>query len=127
MLRKDGLTDTEIARGMGITTTQLRAKKTIALNEQKQYQIGQAQRLKDKGYSNVAIGTRMGLNESSVRSLLSPGQADKTNVLHATAAMLKDQVNKKSYIDIGSGVESHIGISATKLQYSCHHAFRRGL
>jgi hypothetical protein len=72
-LRKKGMSDTEIARGFGITTTQLRAAKSIALNQQKQEKINQAQKLKDKGYSNVAIGQRMGLNESSVRALLTPG------------------------------------------------------
>ena len=114
-LRNDGLSETEIARGMGITTTQLRAKKTIARAEAKQAQIGQAQRLKDKGYSNVAIGQRLGINESSVRSLLAPGQKDRADVLQSTASMLKDQVGEKGYIDVGSGVENHLGISSTKL------------
>lgn len=114
-LKKEGMSETEISRGFGITTTQLRAAKSIARNQQKQEQIGQAQRLKDKGYSNVAIGQRMGLNESSVRSLLEPGAKDKADVLHATSSMLRDQVEKKGYIDIGSGVENHIGVSKDKL------------
>lgn len=115
-LKKKGMSEAEIAKGFGITTTQLRAAKSIALNQQKQEKIGQAQRLKDKGYSNVAIGQRMGLNESSVRALLSPGEKDKVDVLKTTASMLKDQVEQKNYIDIGSGVENHIGVSQTKLQ-----------
>jgi len=115
MLKKDGLSESEIARGYGITTTQLRAAKSIALSQQKLEQIGQAQKLKDKGYSNVAIGQRMGINESSVRSLLSPGAADKANALHSTSNMLKEQIDKKEYIDVGSGVENHIGVNSTKL------------
>lgn len=114
-LRKDGLGEAEIARGFGISTTQLRAAKSIAKNAQKQADIGMAQRLKDKGYSNIAIGKRMGINESSVRALLSPGQKDKADVLETTSNMLKDQVNKKGYIDVGTGVERHVGVSATKL------------
>jgi DNA-binding CsgD family transcriptional regulator len=116
MMRKQGMSETEIARGLGITTTQLRAKKTIARAERKQEQIDQAQRLKDKGYSNVAIGERMGLNESSVRSLLAPGSKDKANVLETTSSMLKSQVDKKGYLDVGSGVENHVGVSRDKLQ-----------
>jgi DNA-binding CsgD family transcriptional regulator len=115
-LKNDGLSETEIARGYGITTTQLRAARSIARNQQKQEQIGQAQRLKDKGYSNVAIGRRMGINESSVRALLAPGEKDKIDVLQTTANMLKGQVEKKDYIDIGVGVENHLGISQTKLK-----------
>lgn len=114
-LRREGLSDTEIARGFGITTTQLRASRSIAKNAEKQAQIGMAQRLKDKGWSNIKIGERMGLNESSVRALLAPGQKDRAEILEATSGMLKDAVAEKHYVDIGSGVEHHLNISSTKL------------
>lgn len=114
-LLKKGLSEAEIARGFDISTTQLRAAKSIAKTQQRQAQIDMAQRLKDKGYSNVAIGKRMNINESQVRQLLAPGKKDKADVLQNTAAMLKGQVDQKGYIDVGSGVESHIGISQTKL------------
>ena len=117
-LHREGLTDVEIARGLGMTTTQLRAAKSIAKTEQKQANILMAQRLKDKGYSNVAIGERMGINESSVRALLAPGEKDKADILQTTADMLKEQVDSKGYIDIGSGVENHLGIARTKLDTS---------
>lgn len=107
-LKSEGLSEAQIAEGFGIKTTQLRAARTIALAQQKQEKIAQAQRLRDKGYSNVAIGRRMGINESSVRALLAPGVQDKTDVLQATADMLKRQVEEKSYIDIGRGVEASL-------------------
>ena len=47
--RRDGWTEVQIAKAYGMSTTQLRAVKSIAKNEQKQAQINQAQRLKDKG------------------------------------------------------------------------------
>lgn len=114
-LKKNGLNETEIARGLGTTTTQLRAAKAIAKTQQKQADIGMAQRLKDKGYSNTAIGERMGINESSVRALLAPGAKDKAEILQATASMLKDQVDNKGLVDVGTGVEHHVGVSRTKL------------
>lgn len=114
-LQKEGLSEAEIATGMGINTTQLRAAKSIAKNEERQANINQAQRLKDKGLSNVAIGQRMGIPESSVRALLEPSAKDKADVLVSTANMLKDQVSQKKYIDIGTGVENQLGISQTKL------------
>lgn len=115
-LRKEGMSDTEIARGLGITTTQLRDARTIAKTAEKQGRIAEAQKLKDKGYSNIAIGRKMGLNESTVRSLLAPGQKDKANILRATSDMLKHQVDTKGYLDIGSGVEHHVGVSKNKLR-----------
>lgn len=115
-LRKSGMSETDIAKGMGITTTELRAAKSIAKNEQKQADIARAQRLKEHGYSNVEIGKRMEINESSVRSLLEPGQKDRNDVLQATSEMLRKQVEEKGYIDIGTGVERHLAISDTKLK-----------
>lgn len=123
-LRKQGMTDPEICQGFGIvneqtgkpSTTQLRAAVTIARNQQKQEQIGMAQRLKDKGLSNGAIAERMQLpGESSVRALLAPGAKDKADVLISTANMLKREVEEKRFVDIGAGVETHLGISKEKL------------
>ena len=129
-MKNQGMTETEIARAFSrpdqpFTTTQLRALKSIARAEQRQQLINQAQRLKDKGYSNDAIAKRLGLkNESSVRSLLAPGQKEKADILQSTADMLKRQVEEKGYIDIGTQVEkalplsdnpaAQIGLSSTK-------------
>ena len=115
MHRKDGMSEAEIARGYGITTTQLRAARSIAVAQQRQQKILTAQRLKEKGWSNVAIGQRMGLNESSVRALLAPGEKDKADALQTTSNMLKKHVDEKKYIDIGRGVESQLGVTATHL------------
>jgi DNA-binding CsgD family transcriptional regulator len=114
-LRRQGLSEAEIARGVNMTTTQLRAQKAIEKNRLKQDQVNMAWRLKEKGMSNIAIGQRMNLNESTVRSLLAPGEQNKLDTLHITADMLKAQVEKKGLVDIGTGVENHIGVSQTKL------------
>lgn len=114
-LRKKGLTDTEIARGAGITTTQFRAMQSIAKNQKRKADEAQALRLKETGMSNVAIGKEMGINESSVRALLNPAMQDRADVLTATSNMLREQLGEKPYLDIGAGVENHLGISGTKL------------
>jgi hypothetical protein len=114
-LQKQGLSEAEIADGMGINTTQLRAAKSIARNEERQADINMATKLKDKGMSNVAIAERMGKPESQVRALLAPGVKDKADILMSTSIMLRGQVDHKKYIDIGSGVENQLGISQTKL------------
>jgi hypothetical protein len=114
-LRKKGMSDTQIAKGFGMTTTELRATNAIARNEKKQADISRATALKDKGYSNIAIGKKMGINESSVRALLAPGVKDRADILMTTSNMLKDQVDSKGFIDIGTGVEHHVGVSRTKL------------
>jgi DNA-binding CsgD family transcriptional regulator len=114
-LKKEGLTEVQIAEGLGMSTTQLRTRKSIAKNEVRSDMIREAQKLKDKGMSNVAIGEKMGLNESSIRALLDPTLKARSDIAVSTASMLRDQVEKKGLIDVGGGVESHIGISKTKL------------
>lgn len=110
-LRKQGLTPTEIARGLGVTTTQLRNDRTIATNEIRAADQAQAVDLKDKGWSNVAIGERMGVNESQVRSLLKQAEEGKVNVLRNTADRMKAQLDKGEYLDVGEGVQRHMGVS----------------
>ena len=114
-LHKQGMSQKDIATGLGMSVFDLRAKKSIARNEQRKADQAEALRLKDKGMSNVAIGIRMGRNESVVRELLNPAIVERANVLNVTAEFLKDQVAEKGLIDIGSGVENNIGISQTKL------------
>ena len=78
-LKQQGLSDAQIAEGFStpehpLSSKNIRAAKSIALNQQKAMKIAQAQRLKDKGWGYSAIGRRMNLNESSVRALLAPGE-----------------------------------------------------
>jgi DNA-binding NarL/FixJ family response regulator len=119
-LRAEGMTDVEIAKAFSteehpFTTTDLRIVASLAKNQKKAADIAMAQGLKDRGWSNVKIGERMGINESSVRSLLAPGQKEKTDILLATSNMLRDEVAKKGVIDIGSGVENQLGVSKERL------------
>ena len=57
----------------------------------------------------------MGINESQVRALLAPGRLDVVNAVYTTANMLKSHVDTKGMIDIGKGVEHHIGVTRNKL------------
>lgn len=115
--RKQGMKDVDIAKGFGMTSTELRNATTIANNAAARAKIIQAEKLKyEKGWSNVAIGKHMGIGESSVRALLEPGRKERNDVLTATAEMLREQVADKTFIDVGKGVELHRGISAEKLK-----------
>jgi hypothetical protein len=111
-LKKQGLSDAQIADHFAKpgdpknmwTSTRVRALKSIANEDEKLARIRRAERLRSEGKSNVEIGKAMGnINESSVRSLLAPSAKEKAQVIEATAAMLRDQVAKKGYIDIGAG------------------------
>lgn len=113
-----GMTEVEIARAAGLTTTQLRAKIHSASSEKRAADAAEALRLKNRGFSNTAIGERMGINESSVRSLLNPALKERANLTENTIKMLKSQIDSKLYLDIGHGVETHIGVSRTRLNHA---------
>lgn len=119
-LRKQGLTETQIAEGLGLkSTTQLRALKSTAKNAVRKDDIMMARRLHEKGMSNGAIAERMGLkNESNVRQLLNPAVQDRNDILTHTADMLRQQVADKQYLDVGTGTEYYIngGISNQKMK-----------
>lgn len=114
-LKAKGLTEKKIADGFGMSTTQLRATISLEKAAQRKADSAEALRLKEKGYSNVEIGKRMGINESSVRNLLDPAMQERASITESTANMLRQQVEDKNYLDVGAGVENHIGVSRTKL------------
>ena len=115
-LKAKGLSETEIAKGLGMTTTQLRAQKSIAKNEKRKADAAMVARLKEKGMSNTAIGRRMGINESSVRALLDPTLKERAGSTEALAKELKKIVGKDGLVDVGLGVETNLGVTGTKLK-----------
>lgn len=115
-LKGEGMNDSEIFRAMKISSTEYRARKTIARNERKQSQINQAWALKDKGWGPSAIGRHMGIPEPTVRTLLAPGAKEKNDRLSTIADLLREEVDSKKYLDIGVGVENRIGVSQERLR-----------
>lgn len=116
-LRELGMTDTEIAKAHGMTSTEFRNTASIARNAKRAADQNEAKRLKDKGMSNVEIGKRMGIPDTSVGNLLRAADQNREDVLNSTVEMLKRQVDEKKYVDVGVGVERNldIPISNTKL------------
>ena len=115
-LKKQGLSDAEIAAMCGIKSGELRAIRTAGREQEHAANAARAIELKNRGYSNVQIGKIMGKPESSIRNLLKYHEKARTDSTRNVAGYLKDQVAEKKFIDIGKGVEAHMGISGTKLQ-----------
>lgn len=115
-LKSKGLSEVEIARGLGLASTkELRDVNTLAKNVIWAEESSIALRLKDKGYSNIAIGKTMGKNESSVRNLLNPALIERRTVIQTTANKIRDKLKEGVYLDIGAGSEQYMGISKEKL------------
>lgn len=114
-MRAEGMSDTEIATAMGMTTTEFRRRRTLERATLKQDQIHQAKKLRQKGMSHDEIADRMGLaGESSVRALLKESTQHKLDAFNSTRDMLRAAVDEKGYVDVGAGVENELGISGEK-------------
>ena len=115
-LKKQGLSETEIAKSMGLTTTQFRTQKSLAKDERRSLEVATAKGLREKGYSLNEIATQMGYtNDSSIRSLLNENTESRMNQARKTAEFLKKQIDEKGMIDVGAGVERELGVSKEKL------------
>ena len=114
-LHAKGLSDKEIADGMGITTSQLRARRSMESDAERAYNIARVTALKEKGYSNVKIGEMMDANESTVRSWIRQAENDRASATKNTADTLQRNVDAKGFIDVGVGVERELNVSKTKL------------
>lgn len=120
-LEKQGMKQTEIAKALGLTTTQLRTQKSLAKDERRSLQVATAKGLREKGYSLNEIAEKMGFaNDSSVRSLLNENSEARMNQAKTTADFLKKMIDEKGMIDVGTGVERELGISREKLNQALY-------
>lgn len=127
-LKKQGWTETpeNIKKEFGLNTSQYRTEKALAKNERRMLDVARAKSLKEDGLGATEIGKIMGLNESSVRSLLNEGSETRMNQAKKTADFLREQIDKKGMIDVGTGVERELGISKEKLNEALYILEREG-
>lgn len=107
--------DNAIAKSMNLTTTEFRRQVSWANYEKRCLDVATAKSLKDDGLGATEIGRKMGLPESTVRSLLNPKSEDRMNQCMETVNLLRDQLEKKGMIDVGTGTELSLGISKERL------------
>ena len=118
-LKKQGLSQPEIAKSFGLkSTTELRAKIHTEAEARYGAQVAMASRLRAKGYSDVAISKRMDISPNTVKNLLLPETQERHKATEATRNMLKEQADSKGMIDVGTGSNLLIGVTKTKLDVS---------
>lgn len=126
-LKKQGLSETEIAKSMGLTTTQLRTQRALAKDERRSMEVATAKALREKGCSLNEIAAKMGYsNDSSVRSLLNADSEARMNQARTTAEFLKKRMEdlqsqgRSGMIEVGVGVERELNISREKLEQAIY-------
>ena len=114
-MHKQGLSEKEIAQGLGISMRELRSRKTISKNDVQKENIATAVKLRQKQMSINAISEKMGIPSRTVYKLLEDSEKRKEDKLQATVDILKDQLKEKKFLDVGVGTEYHMNISQTQL------------
>lgn len=131
-LKKEGLSEAQIAKAIGLTTTELRVQKSLANDERRSLLVARAESLRADGKTLDEIAAIMGYNnDSSVRSLLNEKSKARMSVAKATADFLKEQVDSKGMIDVGTGVERELApflgsVSKEKLDQALEILKREG-
>jgi DNA-binding CsgD family transcriptional regulator len=121
-----GWSEKEIAKKLGISIDNLRAKVAIDTYNARKGNINQALELYEQGKSYSQIAREMNMNPSSVRSLLSESVRLKTVALENTARALEKAVKRDKYIDVSKGVELQLGISQDRLDKATQVLYDQG-
>lgn len=125
--KSKGMTEKDIAKAMGLSTTQYRSKLAWANEAQKNAIAKSIQSMKKDGKSNREISKRLGISEGTVRNYQkTPKQKVVVKQISTTADELKKGVEKTGYLDVGTGVERQLGISRTKLRAAVEELKNQG-
>lgn len=120
-LKEQGLSDKDIAKGMGLSTTQYRTQLSLAKAERKNDLAARARKLQSEGYNPTEIARIMGYeHESSIRALLNENTQINRNKAQKTAEFLKQMVDEKGMIDVGAGAELELGVSKERLNQALY-------
>lgn len=114
--RKNGLTDTQIASKIGITTTEFRARNTIANQTVRLRNQSMVIELHEKGYGPTEISRRTGLPESTVRMNLNEQVRNNVNRMEQVKSDLKSLIDENPYLDVGLGAAQQLGIKENTLK-----------
>lgn len=127
-LKKNGLSEKNILETinngmpdeykMGLTEFRIALQK--AGHDRKALEYDQIRALKDDGLGWKAIGDKLGMSESSVRSKYNNGIGEKASQAEKIAETLKKEVDKKGMIDISEGANQVLGVSESKLDEAAY-------
>lgn len=115
-MKQQGLSEVDIAQGVGMSVSELRSTRTIAKEQIVLEQTNRAVALRDKGVSINEIARRLEMEPPTVRLRLKNSENVKKTSLRETAEVIRKNVDEHGIVDIGKGVEYQLGIKGTRLK-----------
>lgn len=110
-----------IYKSMGLTSGEYRREKTICKDQRLITNIARAKSLQEDGLGPTEIGRRMGKSESTVREWLKPDADAQYRETEKTIDFIREQVDKKKMVDVGTGVDRELGISKERLDLALYY------
>lgn len=114
-LKKQGVSDRDIAKGFGISEGELRRIRSAGADIARQDQTARILMYKDKGYSVDAIAEKTGIPKSTIRLRIEESEKRNKTIIDDTAAALRQVVQDKTYVDISAGVNVWMGLKESQL------------
>ena len=116
-LEEQGWTNAQLAEKYGMSVSAFKAKRSNEANAERIKMISANETLINEGVTNRSErARRMGVNESTIRSLEDAKSKEKTLRAKNTADILKEQVDRLGPIDITAGAELQLGVSKAKMK-----------
>lgn len=138
--KAEGMSEGEILKAINDTlppeyqlgATEFRVAKTKAGHDRKAQQWDDIQKLKKENPNMgwTEIGQKLGLPESTVRSMYKNGVGTKKDQAEKIAETLKKEVDKKGMVDVSEGTNLTLGVSEGKMDEAIYileaeHGYKR--
>lgn len=115
--RKAGMSETDIAKATGCkSTTELRKRYSVAMNEQKNTQRKAMMAMLADGKSQAEVARHFGVPESTLRSMVNENRAARSSAAQNLANDLKTIISEKGMVDVTDGVELELGCTRGRLE-----------
>ena len=120
----------EIAKAMGLTSTQLDVQLSLARNRERSEKVQKAKDLYSQYENYTKVGQIMGISDNSVKSLLNSTREANMNKAENTANLLMDMMKEREaegrMLEVGKGVAQELGISQNKLDEALYICYLNG-
>ena len=120
----------EIARAMGLTSTEYDIQRSLATSKERQAKVQQAKDLYAQYGNYTQVGRIMGISDNSVRSFLNSSAESNTNKAEKTANLLMNMMKEREaegrMLEVGKGVAQELGISQNKLDQALYICWLNG-
>ena len=107
--------DANIAHEMGMSSNEFRRLRTMYRNEEDAAKRTQCIRLRENGLSRKEIHEKTGIPLRSIDNYISDSYGEKIANRERVYNEVKAFAEKNSYLDVGDGVASQLGVSETQL------------